>query len=404
VTERRPIVLAFARFYLPGYKAGGPIRTIANLVEALGDEIDFRIVTSDRDANDPAPYPDLPSDGSWTRVGKARALYLPPNQKRLLRIAEILRGTPYDTLYLNSFFDPVFTQRPLVARRLGMVPRRRCVIAPRGEFSRGALALKGLKKRVYRSAARLSGLYRDLTWQASSDAEAADIRRALGAVAEDIRIAVNLPETHLPAAVDLHRPRAPGEPLRVCFLSRISPMKNLDFALDVLARVRNPVQFDIYGALNEPWYGKVCQQRMAALPSHVKARYLGGVPRDKVMTTLPLYDLFFLPTRGENFGHAILEALLAGTPVLISDRTPWRGLPAEGIGWDVPLDDPSAFVTCIEHLFDADEATSLNRRARARAFARRQQNNPGTTADNRALFGDRVCRLAAPGRFHRGAE
>ena len=34
------------------------------------------------------------------------------------------------------------------------------------------------------------------------------------------------------------------------------------------------------------------------------------------------YDLLFLPTKGENFGHVILESMSAGTPVLISDTTP----------------------------------------------------------------------------------
>ena len=45
----RPIILSFAGHYLPGYKAGGPIRSIANMVDQLGDEFDFRIVAGDRD-------------------------------------------------------------------------------------------------------------------------------------------------------------------------------------------------------------------------------------------------------------------------------------------------------------------------------------------------------------------
>ena len=51
-------------------------------------------------------------------------------------------------------------------------------------------------------------------------------------------------------------------------------------------------------------------------------------------------DLFFLPTRGENFGHVIAEALSVGTPVLISDQTPWRKLAAVGLGHDLPLAVP----------------------------------------------------------------
>ena len=50
-TEKEPRykmrVLVFVSNYLPGYRGGGPIRTIQNMVENLGDEIEFLIVTRD---------------------------------------------------------------------------------------------------------------------------------------------------------------------------------------------------------------------------------------------------------------------------------------------------------------------------------------------------------------------
>lgn len=57
ISMSKVTVLTFARYYLPGFKAGGPIRTLSNMVEALGDEFDFRIVCSDRDFMDRAAYP-----------------------------------------------------------------------------------------------------------------------------------------------------------------------------------------------------------------------------------------------------------------------------------------------------------------------------------------------------------
>jgi hypothetical protein len=74
----------------------------------------------------------------------------------------------------------VFTLHPLLARRLHLVPARPTVLAPRGEFSHGALMLKRFKKTVYRTATRLARLDRRLIWQASSDYEATDIQRFLG--------------------------------------------------------------------------------------------------------------------------------------------------------------------------------------------------------------------------------
>ncbi len=66
----------------------------------------------------------------------------------------------------------------------------------------------------------------------------------------------------------------------------------------------------------------------------------GPLPPDRVAEALRANHLLFLPTRSENFGHVILEALAAGCPVLLSDRTPWRNLARAGVGWDLPLDRP----------------------------------------------------------------
>jgi glycosyltransferase involved in cell wall biosynthesis len=281
----KPVILVFLHFYLPGYKSGGPIRTIANLVEALGDEFDFRIVTSDRDATDTEPYPGLPPAGEWARVGKADVLYLPPDRKNLRAISGILRDTPHDTLYLNSFFDPVFTMMPLLARVLAL-PRTALRDRAAWRILPGALRLKATKKRAYLAASRTLGLYRNLVWQASSEREAEDIRRVMGSAATDIRVAVDLPAKADPGAIPVPPPRGEGKPLRVVFLSRISPMKNLEFAIEALRQVQSPVTFDIYGPVRETDYWEHCRKLLAGLPPHVTASYRGGVEHDQVPSVL----------------------------------------------------------------------------------------------------------------------
>ncbi|WP_181257132.1 glycosyltransferase [Pseudaminobacter soli (ex Li et al. 2025)] len=382
----RPVVLTFVRYYLPGYKSGGPVRTIANLVAALGDELDFRIVTSDRDATDTMPYPHLDGRSEWLDVRKAKVLYLSPSQMKLRNIARIIGEVPHETLYLNSFFDPIFTLKPLLARRLGLAPRNRCIVAPRGEFSPAALDLKAAKKRVFLAVSRGAGLYRDLIWQASSEHEAGDIGRTIGGIASDIRVSANLSAQVDGKSEFPHRPREQGEPLRICFLSRISPMKNLDFALEVLRKVRASVRFDIYGLVDDQDYWKICQNISSILPNNISTSYLGIVDHEDVLATLSRYDLFFLPTRGENYGHAIIESLAAGTPVLITDSTPWRDLSNKGIGWDLPLDDGKAFAHCIDYVSALSQEECKRSRDLAVAFFREHQKSLKTIADNRALF------------------
>lgn len=378
-----PRILVLLSHYLPGFRAGGPLRSIAHLVDHLADEFDFHILTSDRDLGDGAAYAGVEAD-RWVPVGRAQVRYLPPARQGPLALARLIRQTPHDLLYLNSFFSPRFSIAPLVARRLGLIPARPTVLAPRGEFSAGALALKAAKKRAYLRASRAAGLLTDLRWQASTSFEAADIRAAMG---PDVAVAVacDLSEPNLGAPPG-HLPRTPGQKLRVVFLSRVSPKKNLDFALAVLSTVRCGVDFVIYGPLEDADYARSCRALAESLPSHVTVRWAGPVHPDEVPAVFAANDLFFFPTRGENFGHVIAESLAAGTPVLLSDTTPWRGLAAAGVGDDLPLDAPAAFAVRIEAMAAEPAEAALARRARAAAFARRRQREDDNVADSRTLF------------------
>lgn len=387
-------VLIFATWYLPGFKAGGPIRTIANMVDRLGHEFDFRIVTADRDFGDERPYSTV-SVNEWNTVGNAQVYYVSPKRRTVRHLARLLRETPHDVLYLNSFFDPVFSLRPLLARRMRLAPCPPCVIAPRGEFSKGALALKSWKKRPFIALSRLLRLHEGLLWQASTEHEAADIRREMGALADAIAVAPDL--THLPPLPDAFQEAGtePGEsPLRLCFLSRISPMKNLDFALLALRKVSARVHFAIIGPVEDEAYWRSCEKLMAALPANVTVEYRGSLPPEAVPAEFAKHDLFFFPTRGENFGHVVFEALSAGTPVLISDQTPWAP-DALGACEVLPLTDSCAFARAIDRAAARSSAERHLVRKAAREYAERVVRDDSVLAANRALFLDAAKRAKA---------
>jgi glycosyltransferase involved in cell wall biosynthesis len=99
-------------------------------------------------------------------------------------------------------------------------------------------------------------------------------------------------------------------------------------------------------------------------------------------------DLFLFPTRGESFGHVIHEALRAGLPVLISDQTPWRRLEEQGVGWDLPLGDLSAFSRRIEEVAGWSDTARRMWSARACRLASEVAQNPVTLEANRGLFLD----------------
>ncbi|MEC5325827.1 glycosyltransferase family 4 protein [Aurantimonas sp. A3-2-R12] len=377
-------VLVFNRFYLPGYEAGGPIVSLANLFTALGDTILFRLVTTDRDITDSQQYRSV-SPGVWTPVGKASVLYLAPSEISIRSIARAADQSIH-VLYLNSFFDTRFTARVLLARRLGRLPQTRLVLAPRGEFSAGALGLKSRKKYAYMAALKASGLLAGIEWHASTPFEAEEIVSALGPdVAQKVRTAPDLGAMPDDSTITTWHPRKAGDPLRICFLSRISPMKNLVGAINALAHMHAPAHLTVYGPVQDKAYWEECQRAAEHLPAHIGFVHSGTLPRTEIHATLARHDAFFLPTLGENYGHVIPEALSVGLPVVISDCTPWRGLAGKGVGYDGPLDD-QAFARELDRLAGLDgDALGAVRRA-CRNYARIVLTDPKSVEANRLLF------------------
>ena len=379
-------VLILVEHYLPGYKSGGALRTIVNMVEHLGGEFDFWIIASDRDSGDDVSYPNICVD-QWNLIGDTHVYYLSPEQRSLSNIGSLICKTHHDILYLNSFFDPVFTIRPLLARRIRKLPQRPVILAPRGEFSEGAINLKKWKKSGYMLLANIMGLYKNLVWQASSDFEVNDIHRNMRIVESQVVVAPDVLQ-HLKPLNDnkIFHCRLTTEPLKICFLSRISPIKNLDYALLILSKVSVSIIFEIYGPIEDKIYWSLCQSIIKTLPSSVKVNYKGCVENNHVNDMFRNYDLFLFPTKGENFGHVILESILAGTPLLIANTTPWRNLEKLGIGWDFPLDRPDEFITAIENVASIGKNEYMKLRSRVRNYGEKEVNDSSILDANRQLL------------------
>lgn len=386
---QKPTVLVSIGNYLPGFKAGGIIRSVENTINHLHEEFDFRVVTRDRDLGDSVPYSNIKTN-QWQTVGNASVYYLHSDAETLGHIGRLLSGTPHDVLYLNSFFDAL-TIKALIHRKLSKSNSATVVLTPRGEFAWASLSQKYLKKYIFIRLARIVGLYDEVIWHASSEFEARDIMDVMKVDASRVRIAFDLPTKQHTGAATRQNPRqiAGEERLRAVFLSRISPEKNLDYALRILGKVAANVRFDIYGTIENRAYWDECQQLISALPANISVNYCGSVKHDDVIETLGNYDLFLFPSGGEAYGHVIAESLISGTQVLISTNTPWRDLAEKKLGWDFNLDDDASFVGVIEHLASWSDADFANSRAVIRSKIDGIILNPEVMAANRKLFSPR---------------
>ncbi|MCR5665030.1 MAG: glycosyltransferase family 4 protein [Oscillospiraceae bacterium] len=298
--------------YLPGHKDGGPLRTIANVTEALGDEYDFHIACLDRDHGDTEPYPGIRM-GEWNRVGKAKVWYMAPGGFTDELILQLSKGM--DLIYLSSFFDD-YGYKTLWLRRRGKITIP-VALASMGVFSEAALKRKALKKKLFIGLCKAAGMFRGITWSVTSELEAADLKRVIGADASCI-IAEDLPRSRVPGSPA----RGYEPPLRLVFLSRICEHKGLLLAIEAIKQSGVSCFFTVCGPVQEPDYWRECQRRLQGLPWE----YRGDIPSDEVQHELSRHDVLILPTKSENYGHVIFEALSVGCIPIISDTTPWHAV------------------------------------------------------------------------------
>jgi glycosyltransferase involved in cell wall biosynthesis len=307
-------------------------------------------------------------------------------------------------VYLNSFFGRRHSMLAILMRWLGISRPRCLVLAPRGEFSPGAMRFKRRRKSLYISISRWFGLHRGIVWHASSNFEAEDIIRHFPQTSEinlagpicelegatraagrnETIVASDIAGTELPVRRD-GRLKKPGQ-LSAVFISRLSRKKNLAGALRMLKGVPGDVSFDIYGPAEDPEYWSECQGLIAALPPNIRVRYEGEIKHERVREVFAHHDLFLFPTLGENFGHVISEALLAGCPVLTSDQTPWRNLEAEGVGWDLPLCETERFRSVLQQCVDSDSEWLAALSSCAAKYAAKLASDPQSVNAHRKLF------------------
>ena len=363
-------VLCFNHYYLPGYKAGGALRTIVNMVEQIGDIVKFNIVSSDRDFNDLEMYDGIRAN-TWQHVGNAK-VYYQVNNPSFISIIKLLRVTEYDVIYLNSFFDYNYSIKVLLALRVLRI-NIPVILAPRVEFSQGALNIKNFKKNIYTMVAKFLGLYLKIIWQASSHHEKLDIERT--GLTDNIVVVPDLPlKPIMSNLVQRFRQKKQGK-LKICFISRICKKKNLDFALNILADVRSNIKFDIYGPIEDPKYWAKCKELIANLPSNITLNYYGVLDNNEVADTFRIYDLFLFPTHGENYGHVIIESMSVGTPTLISNTTPWQDLTELNVGFVASLVEKKLFVDYIEKIGNMEMREYKKLRKRVADYANNFINN-----------------------------
>ncbi len=342
----KPKVAILIDWYLPGTKAGGPVRSIYSLVNLLKNDFEFYIITTNKDLGSQQEYQDIEANKLFNIDG---VNYFYFNTKFLVskNMFNLLNQINPALIYLNSFWSFNFSVN-IIKLRSNIFKKTPILLAPRGMLSKGALSLKSFKKSVFIFLSRNLGWHKNVIFHATNEDEKKDIlskyRNAKVKIAPNVNAAIPLVVNKIK---DVNH-------LNLFFLSRVSPVKNLHFALQVLNTIPSEykVNYDIYGNIEDENYWNECLKIINQLPKNVTVTHKGELQFHQVQKTICNYHFLFLPTLNENFGHSIVESLLSSCPVIISDQTPWNDCEKNNAGFALPLDNKLEFskriIDCIK--------------------------------------------------------
>ena len=342
---------------------GGPVNALKGLAEAqaaLGHSV---TVLSGGTCGTVSPIEnvklELLSSGvkrfGWSRTLKERI-------SALVTTSDIVHG--------HMVWDHVVLEAARAARRA----ETPFILRTCGNIESWSVSNKRFKKLLYWHL--LGGPLREAAFfHYTSEMERAN-STALGGSSPSAVIPIGvLPEMIRPADPDaFHRgfPQTQGKRI-VLFLGRIHPKKQPALLLQAFAEVakQDPTVHLVFAGPDEGTY--TAHLRVEATQQGISDRvsFLGELGTDAAREAYAAAAVFVLPSHQENFGIAIVEAMAAGRPVIVSDRV---GLAKEisdaGAGLVISPDQPNLTNALLEILSNERAAGKMGENGRALALER----------------------------------
>lgn len=345
--EKKTLVI-FTDWYVPGFRAGGPIRSVHNIARLLSEDYNIKIVTRNTDYGSSEPYPGITPD-EWLQVDGHEVMYLSEQNTGFKTIRKLCKASAGNSMLINGLFSFYFSILPMFLRFTDNT--QVTLIAVRGMLHRSALAVKPFKKQLFIAFARGLGLFKNFTLMASSEYEKDEIQKSLGK--QNIRIVPNVPE--VPEATLRQRKFKANGILSIVFLGRISPEKNPIALAKALNTIKFGLSVKFIGSNIDINYSNQFESVLKNLPDNIVVERINEMPNEAVKRVLSETDVMVLPSHGENFGHAIYESFAACVPVIIGNNTPWKDIEEKKAGIEVVPDDIDAISQAIKRFNEMDD-------------------------------------------------
>ncbi|MEM7359211.1 MAG: glycosyltransferase [Pseudomonadota bacterium] len=222
----------------------------------------------------------------------------------------------YDLIHVHAVFSFTSSYAMYLARKRG-VPY---VVRPIGQLEHWALQQGGLKKRLYMTLVERRNLEGAAAIHFTAASELQQARESINTEnAQVIPLGIT-PPALLENAQQIIRTQfdlAADQPLLV-YLSRLHPKKGLELLLQAVAQLEPPCSLLIAGN-GDAEYVASLKREVRSLGLEQQVQFIGFVQGEQRDQLLQGADLFALTSYSENFGIAVLEALAAGTPCLVTE-------------------------------------------------------------------------------------
>ncbi|MGC6413885.1 MAG: glycosyltransferase [Bacteroidia bacterium] len=314
----------------------------------MSTDYDIFVITSNKDIG--GEVLDVKSN-QWIDYGRnIKVQYLDGKNRFTNSLLLLIKEINPKIIYLNSMFSLNYSILPLYLYFRKKIVSK-IIVAPRGMLHRGAIKYKKQKKKIYLDLLNMSGVTKQLYFQATDEQEKKDIQFHLKVDERKISLVPNFPQSLLTPLSTIPKFKSR---LKLVFISRVAPKKNLLFFIKQLITQNAHIELAVYGGIEEGYWDE-CNQAIRSLPNNIRVEYKGSIEHSEVERVLKENHFFILSTFGENFGHASFEAFAAGRPVIISDQTPWRGLEQQNIGWDISLGSQEKWKHAIEYAANMEQ-------------------------------------------------
>lgn len=367
-------VLITYQYFLPAYKAGGPIQSINNLARYLGRQgTEVFILAGNTDLD--GTILDVPTN-TWVDFAANTKVWYHEGTGGRKIINEIIDKVEPDSIFINGLYSLTYTIYPLLYKK-----NTRKILSVRGMLHPGALSQKKIKKSFFLFVFKLLKLQNRCEYHVTTDAETEYTKARLG---NNIKVwdVPNLPNV-LDYAEPVHKEKGS---LKLVSISLLSPMKNTLLVLKALAQCKADISYSIYGPVKDAAYWSECEQVIKELPVNITVEYMGGVRPDMIQNVLKGCHYFILPSKSENFGHAIYEALSAGRPVVTSFNTPWNGLKEAGAGYNIDPEDREGLSRLLEMMADIEHKAYQVSTEKAKRYISQKYNVETIKAEYDQMF------------------